>query len=760
MSAPSPSSADVATIFPAEELLQGLFDVSLDGIVLYKPVYGPDGSTIIDLAFVLLNTAAQQMLQLPAHPTQTHLQRYPQAQFNGVFEFYCSVFETGQPGRFELRYQADGLNDYYYLSARRVGQGIVVSFTDTTDFARQAIAENALQESRARISATEAALHVSLAREQVSRAEAETQRARLHNTFMQAPAMITIFEGPDHVFSLVNPLYQQLVGPRALLGKPIREAMPELAGQPIFDLLDTVYRTGVPYHAFEMLVKLDHTNTGELGNNYYNFVYQPSRDTDGNVDGVLVFAYEVTAQVEARSRVEQSETQQRLLNQQLASSLEELAATNEELAASNEELQAANEEIRLNNDELFRVQLAVQSLNMELEARVRSYTRDAREAQQEAEQQRARLEHLFMQAPAAICILHGPELVFELVNPGYQQLFPGRELLGISIGEAIPELTTQPIWNTLRRVYETGESFEGNESLIQAARHEGGPLEDIYFNFVYQPRYNTHKHIDGVIVFAFEVTEQVLARQKVAAANAGLSLTNQQLTRINQDLDNFVYTASHDLKQPVNNMAGVFEEFKRTATFHDPEAALLITMFEGALNQIHNTIQGLTEVVQVERRSGHFPLEDVALQPLVTEVLRSMHNQISAANATFELNFTAVPMMRFARLNAQSILYNLLSNALKYAHPDRSPHVHVYTELTSDTTATLVVADNGLGLDVARYGADLFQMFRRFHDHVPGSGMGLYLVNRIVRQAGGNITVESKVGSGTTFRIVLPNSIG
>ncbi|PMW25648.1 PAS domain-containing sensor histidine kinase, partial [Pseudomonas sp. FW305-3-2-15-A-R2A1] len=81
--------------------------------------------------------------------------------------------------------------------------------------------------------------------------------------------------------------------------------------------------------------------------------------------------------------------------------------------------------------------------------------------------------------------------------------------------------------------------------------------------------------------------------------------------------------------------------------------------------------------------------------------------------------------------------------------PDRSPHVHVYTELTSDTTATLVVADNGLGLDVARYGADLFQMFRRFHDHVPGSGMGLYLVNRIVRQAGGNITVESKVGSGT-----------
>jgi signal transduction histidine kinase len=84
--------------------------------------------------------------------------------------------------------------------------------------------------------------------------------------------------------------------------------------------------------------------------------------------------------------------------------------------------------------------------------------------------------------------------------------------------------------------------------------------------------------------------------------------------------------------------------------------------------------------------------------------------------------------------------------------------VRASSQLGPDGAPLLRVQDNGLGLDVARYGADLFQMFRRFHDHTAGSGMGLYLVNRILRQAGGRIEVESTVGEGTTFTIHLPAS--
>ncbi|MBC6609767.1 PAS domain-containing protein [Hymenobacter sp. BT507] len=730
MTIPDPAAFSIANLqptFPPDELLAGLLEVSHTSMLLLKPVWAEN--TIVDFEFVLLNTVAQQMLQLPAHPAGTQLSIYPQSRTNGVFDFYCHTFISRQPGKHHLDYQITTTTPFY-LSARRAGEGLLVSFSNSVAYDNTGSIEEALRASQAR--------------ERAARADAEAQRSHLERLFMEAPAMITILEGPRHVFKLVNPLYQQLVGPRPLLGKPIADAMPELAGQPIFDLLDNVYQTGEPFYATEMLVQLDHGNSGTLGHNYYNFVYQPTHNHKGDVDGIQVFAYEVTAQVVARQRIEASEQQQRSLN--------------EELAAANEELQAANEEIRANNDVLFSTQLALRQLNQELESRVQHRTRELQAAQVEAEQQRARLERLFMQAPGAICILDGPELVYELVNPAYQRFFPGRRLLGLPIGKAIPELMDQPIWPILQQVYHTGETYEGNEWLVRAARTDDGPLEDIYFNFVYQARSGADGAIDGILAFAYEVTEQVVARNQIDDANRELSSTNQQLTRINQDLDNFVYTASHDLKQPVNNMAGIFEELKSTATFHDPEAPLLLGMFENALTQIYKTVEGLAEIVQVERHHGQLPTETVSLRPLTQAVIQSMHHQAEAAGAVFTLDFDEVPTIDFARLSLQSILYNLLSNALKYAHPDRTPLIRVAAEQMPAGAPVLVVQDNGLGMDLARYGADLFQMFRRFHDHVHGTGVGLYLVNRLVEQAGGRIAVESTVGEGTTFRVYLSGS--
>ncbi len=279
---------------------------------------------------------------------------------------------------------------------------------------------------------------------EIARAETDLQRQQLHSIFMQVPAMICIFEGPEHRFSLVNPAYQQLVGERTLVGRTIREAMPELAGQPIFGLLDKVFRTGETFYAQEMLVQLDHANTGtnDLGENYYNFIYQATRNLDGQIMGILVFAYEVTAQVKARQQVERSRQQVQDLN--------------EELAAANEELHAANEEFLTNNAELSRTQQELKQLNTELEGRVQRRTAELQHAQAETERQRQRLERLFMQAPAAICILNGPDLIYELVNPSYQQLFPRRRLLGRSIYEALPEVIGNRAGETFRSIYEQG----------------------------------------------------------------------------------------------------------------------------------------------------------------------------------------------------------------------------------------------------------------------------------------------------------------
>ncbi|RYU81872.1 PAS domain-containing protein [Hymenobacter persicinus] len=874
---PAGLPADLSALVLPEELLAGMLEVSLTAVALYEPVFGPAGNdTIVDFRIVLLNPVARRILQLPAQPPELYLHYFPGTLSTGVFDFHCRVFHTGQPERLSLNYQADGLDNYFRLSACRVGRLVLVSFTDTADETRSGV-EQALRESQAR--------------ERAARAEAERQRTRLHDTFMQAPAMICIFDGPEHVFELVNPPYQQLVGNRPLLGRPIREAMPELAGQPIFELLDAVYRTGQPFHATEMLVQLDHDNEGrqELEKRYYNFIYQPRRGTDGQPDGIMVFAYDVSPQVQARQLIEDKERELRVLYTQSDD-------INEELAAANEELHAANEEALANNEELYRTEQLLRELNLKLESRVADRTAQLRNAQAEAERHRARLYRFFMQAPAAICIFDGPDLVFELVNAAFQQMFAARQLLGRPLLEVLPEILGHPAYTTLRQVFDTGSTHEESSRLVPIRNPKTGQLEDRYFNYIQQARFDEQGRIDGVMVFALEVTEQTLARQQASAqqeqlralfeqapvaiavfygpghvvelanpaicaiwgrspaqvlglplvealpeveeqgfvalldgvyqtgipyvaqehpttlarhgqqediflnfvyhpmrdeqgqitgitvvaidvtehvaarqllgiandeltvSNTALDLLNQQLTRTNQDLDNFVYTASHDLKQPVDNMAGLFDELKHSATFHDPQATLMIGMFEEALRQIDGTIQGLTAVVQTERLSGQIPTETVELLPLTQSVLQSLHHQATGLHAGFELDFTAVPAVHFARLNLQSILYNLLSNALKYAHPDRPPRVRISTALSAEGAPVLSVRDNGLGLDVARYGADLFQMFRRFHDHTAGSGMGLYLVNRILRQAGGHIEVESTVGEGSTFHIHLPPS--
>ncbi|WP_316828520.1 ATP-binding protein [Pedobacter miscanthi] len=141
-----------------------------------------------------------------------------------------------------------------------------------------------------------------------------------------------------------------------------------------------------------------------------------------------------------------------------------------------------------------------------------------------AEIQRERLYSFFMQAPAGICIFDGPELTFELVNPLYQALFPGRELLGKKVLDAIPEINGQPVWDILQQVYDTGNTFEGNSLLIPLARTSEGAVEERYFNFIYQARKGFDGKVDGIMVFVFEVTDMVNVQHDLQKAEGLITL--------------------------------------------------------------------------------------------------------------------------------------------------------------------------------------------------------------------------------------------
>ena len=229
----------------------------------------------------------------------------------------------------------------------------------------------------------------------------------------------------------------------------------------------------------------------------------------------------------------------------------------------------------------------------------------------------------------------------------------------------------------------------------------------------------------------------------------------QELRQSNDDLDSFVYTASHDLKLPLLNMGALFTELLEMADFTDPEAPNLIRLFERSFQQLNQTLADLAEIVKVQKNINS-QADEFEISQLLDEVKLSLSDMIENSGARIMASLKIRPIY-FSKVNFRSILYNLLSNAIKYARPGEAPQVQI-TASATESELYLTVADKGIGIDLHRNREKLFQMFRRFHNHVEGTGLGLYIVNRIVENNKGRIEVNSQVGEGTTFTIYLPHT--
>lgn len=329
----------------------------------------------------------------------------------------------------------------------------------------------------------------------------------------------------------------------------------------------------------------------------------------------------------------------------------------------------------------------------------------------------------------------------------FQQLRPDCVLLdhslhdtdGLALLEQLRELAPA---NSLCAVMITGS---GNEALAVRVLNSGALDYLVKGNFDRELLGKTVRH-------AIEKNEW---RQYQTSYHHELQAANQQLARTNADLDNFVYAASHDLRQPVNNLRGLFEEIKRAASFADPADAQLLHYMDKSLNALSTTIDDLATVVQENRQPAAQLPEPVALADLAADVLATLHPQAQDAHAAIELDFSNLAEIPCVRSNLRIILLNLVANALKYRHPDRAPRVAVRSYL-AEGQPVLAVQDNGLGIDLAQHGTELFQLFRRFHPTAAeGTGVGLFLVNRLVQAQGGRIEVESEENVGTTFRVHL-----
>ncbi|WP_082893557.1 sensor histidine kinase [Rufibacter ruber] len=227
---------------------------------------------------------------------------------------------------------------------------------------------------------------------------------------------------------------------------------------------------------------------------------------------------------------------------------------------------------------------------------------------------------------------------------------------------------------------------------------------------------------------------------------------NYELVRLNADLDDFVYYASRDLKGPVLNVAGLVQVIKEELPPNNPALGDLFMRLDNSVSQINRKLNNLAEVSRIQRPVDQGRLEMVSFSEVLAAVKTQLQALIQTANAEITADFSGAPAVYFSRENLHSLLYHLLTNALKYREPSRPTRVALTSQL-QERSIVLAVRDNGIGMDLERHGPQLFSLFRRFHDHVEGSGLGLYIIKRIMDNHRGKVKVQSTLGEGTTFSL-------
>lgn len=775
----------------------------------------------------------------------------------------------------------------------------------------------------------------------------EESEARLNSIIEQTPAPTLVLRGDDYLIEYINsPMLRMMGRGDEVIGQPFLSIMPELDGQYAWQQVKRVYREGISFDQREVLVP--HNRTGVMQDYYYNVAYRPLKE-NGRITGMIQVAIDVTEQVLSRKKLEESEERYRTLleettvatafytgpeiriqyanatmlrywgkgreviqktfrqalpeleGQPFPGLLEAVYATGEPYIGTEEkaELEIDGElrpfyfnftykALRDAEGQIYAIHHTAIDVTEQVEARNK-----LEESYQVAD---AYMRNVFMQAPAVICILKGPQHVYTLANKKYNEIIGNREVLGKPIREALPEFEGQGFFELLDNVYQTGKPFYGNEVPVKLDKGRG--VEDIYLNFIYEPTYDAAKKVDGILVLAVEVTDQVAARKQIqesednlksmvvgapvgmcvidastlvseivndsfveiagkpyeailgkrywdafaearpyyeaalqgvietglpfyanevelmlirygreeiiyvtfvymplknveggvkkvaiyvlentsqvvarlkiedviaqrtkelAEANDTLHEINKELQRSNANLEEFAHAASHDLKEPIRKITFYTHQLKDQLVKHLEDAE--VRSFDRIVNateRMGNLIDDLLIYSHVTQRPHE--MERIDLNLKLEKVLEDLELDIEEKRAV--VNAGKLPVVQGYRRQLQQLFQNLISNALKYSKEDVPPVIDITAGVATENNRLyhlIAIKDNGIGFE-QQYADKIFKMFARLHgkNEYSGTGVGLSIVKKVVENHHGQIKVESAPEQGSTFSVLLP----
>ncbi|MEO6546785.1 MAG: chemotaxis protein CheB [Ferruginibacter sp.] len=644
----------------------------------------------------------------------------------------------------------------------------------------------------------------------------KNERRVLHEFFMQTPACLCIVHGPEHIFELANPLYMELIGNRPVLGKPIREALPELKDQEFALLLDKVYQTGKSFTGKEMPINIDR-GQGKMEQVYLNFNCTVLTSSKGETEGIQIFAYDVSEQIIARRKVETSATffhdmymnapafiatvqgpsyiyelvnpayqalfvERELFGKPMLEALSELAA---------QDYKKILDDVYLTGKTFIGKEFPIWLARKEgagLELRYFNFTN----------------QPIYDDGCITGIFIFGYEVTDEIIG---RKILAGITAERISMLEAIPQCAwTASVNGDITYMNKFFYEYTGlieEETLIWGWTKVVAPtqVEEMYKKYKklvhagkdFELELMMKRHVDGsyrwhlLRALAIQNTEGIITswvgtstdindqklfsevlEKQVAERTKSLEIAVEELGHSNKNLEQFAYIASHDLQEPLRKIqifSSMLNDRNLGMTENSKDLIKKIRASTERMTALINDVLNFSKLT-----SSALIFKAVNLNEVLKDMISDFDLLIADKNAL--VTFEPMPEIEAVPLQMKQLFYNLISNALKFSLKKRNPVIHISCKMMEDWEVKknnklnddllyceLICSDNGIGFD-QQFAEKIFLIFQRLHERQSyvGTGIGLALCQSIAINHGGEIYAEAVENEGAAFHILLPLS--
>lgn len=627
----------------------------------------------------------------------------------------------------------------------------------------------------------------------------QIERQRFYDLFLQAPSCVGVLKGSDHVYEMANPLYLQLIGKKDIIGKPVKEVLPEAAEQGFIELLDQVYKTGKTFSGNEMLVKLDKESSGKLADVYLNFIVQAYRDSEGIAEGIFFFANDVTEQVISRKKIEESEIRFRQIVETAQEGIWMIDENNKTIFVNKKMcdiLGYAEEEIIGRTSLSFKDKEGQEYPLQQIEKRKQGIN-DTHEAKFITKSGRSIWTYVsanpiysergeYTGTLAMIIDITERKLAEEKLRENQEQLLESQRIAHIGswqLNFSNPEdLNSNPVFcseetyrifgchqNEGEVSYQIFSQFVHNEDIdmVKASLERAIAKKSSYsIDFRIIDRYGNKRWVHqeakvitdantGKPLKMFGVIKDITIRKEqqlqIQKNTEEREILIAELTKSIKDLKQFTYITSHNFRAPLSNLIGLLGLIDYSTLTEDNKE--IIKMFKTSTQQLNTTINDLLQILIIK---SNVNLNNCYnnINELIDEAYSSLTRTMNETNCVINKDLE-VENIYFNKSYLESILINLLSNAIKYRSPDRPLQIDISTKQKPNGEVLMIIKDNGIGIDLSMHQDKIFGLYQRFHSNPDSVGLGLFIVKSQISTLGGRIDVESEVDKGTAFYITF-----